>query len=266
MKRKGPAVLIIPRMKLSKKKHIPIFYIQGTGYCWLDREWYPHQIIDLVSQLAFHWRLNGTVRAFHKLYYKSVTRTWGNTFWFGMPLLKCPLDLWIYQEIIFQLKPDLIIETGTSDGGSALFMANICDLLDRGQIITIDIAPVPEDTKPKNRRITYLVGSSTSPEILKQVQEKGKGASKCLVILDSDHSKLHVLNELRLYSQLVTKGSYLIVEDTNLNGHPVAKNFGAGPWEAVEEFLAENMDFQPDESREKFFMTQNPKGFLRKIR
>jgi len=206
------------------------------------------------------------VREFHKLYYESGSRTWENTFWFGVPARKCPLDLWIYQEIICQLKPDLIIETGTYKGGTALFMANICDLLSSGEIITIDISPIPEEIRPKHRRITYLIGSSTSPEILNQVQEKRKGAAKCLVILDSDHSKLHVLNELRLYSSLVSKDSYLIVEDTNINGHPVLENFGLGPWEAVEEFLAENTDFLSDESMEKFYMTFNPKGFLKRIR
>ena len=277
---RAPSRPIIPRIKLSKKKHVPVFYIRGTGH--LDGEWYPHQIIDLISHLVdsmqwrrvdkehieykpFRWKLNRTVREFHELYYKSNSRTWGNTFWFGQPAAKCPLDLWIYQEIIFQLRPDLIVETGTNKGGSALFMANMCDLLDHGEVVTVDIVPVPDDIKPEHRRITYLTGSSTSPEILNQVQERRKKADSCLVILDSDHSKSHVLNELRLYSSLVSKGSYLIVEDTNLNGHPVLKHFGPGPWKAVEEFLAGNSDFLPDESMEKFYMTQNPKGFLKKI-
>ena len=268
-------MLIMPRIRFSKK-HIPIFYIEGTG--WLDREWYPHQILGLISQLVEAtqwrridkdhieyrpWRLNRIVRDFHKLYYKSMTRTWGNTFWFGVPVAKCPLDLWVYQEVMFQPKPDLIIETGTAKGGSALFLANMCDL-ERGEVISIDIAAV--DIRPQHRRITYFLGSSTSPEILRQVQERRKQANTCLVVLDSDHSKVHVLNELRLYSNLVSKGSYLIVQDTNLNGHPVLEHFGPGPWEAVEEFLAGNTDFIHDEHLEKFYMTQNPLGFLKKIR
>lgn len=87
-----------------------------------------------------------------------------------------------------------------------------------------------------------------------------------MVILDSDHSKVHVLNELRIYSKLVTKGNYLIVEDTCINGHPVCQGFGPGPMEAVEEFLKENQDFVVDRTREKFYLTFNPKGGLRRIK
>jgi len=85
-----------------------------------------------------------------------------------------------------------------------------------------------------------------------------------MVILDSDHSKGHVLSELKIYSKFVTKGSYIIVEDTNINNHPVFPDFGPGPMEAVEEFLKENKDFSVDRSREKFYLTFNPKGFLQK--
>jgi cephalosporin hydroxylase len=84
------------------------------------------------------------------------------------------------------------------------------------------------------------------------------------VILDSDHERDHVLNELRLYAPLVSAGSYLIVEDSNVNGHPVVSDFGPGPAEAVEQFLAETEEFEVDRSREKFFLTFNPSGYLRK--
>jgi cephalosporin hydroxylase len=87
-----------------------------------------------------------------------------------------------------------------------------------------------------------------------------------MVVLDSDHHMPHVLNELRIYSKLVTKGNYLILEDTNINGHPVDRKFGPGPMEALEAFQREDSDFVSDRSREKFLMTFNPKGYLRKIR
>ena len=87
-----------------------------------------------------------------------------------------------------------------------------------------------------------------------------------MVLLDSDHRMTHVLEELRIYSPLVTLGNYIIVEDTNINGHPVFRSFGPGPMEALEEFLRENRSFISDRSREKFLLTHNPKGYLRRIR
>jgi cephalosporin hydroxylase len=204
------------------------------------------------------------VNLFHILYYHSYERTWGNTFWLGIPVQKCPLDLWIYQEILYELKPDIIIECGTADGGSALFLASICDILNNGRIITIDIEE--KENRPQHERITYLTGSSTSAEIVKQIQKFINKKDKVMVILDSDHSKEHVLNELKIYSNLVTTGSYLIVEDTNVNGHPAFPGHGPGPMEAVEEFLKANNDFIIDKNKEKFYLTFNPKGYLQKIR
>lgn len=206
------------------------------------------------------------VSQFHKLYYDAhiFGKTWCNTFWLGIPTLKCPLDLWIYQEIIFEVKPDVIIECGTAHGGSALFLASVCDLVGNGKVITIDI----EDKKgrPKHNRIKYLLGSSTSKEIVRKVRSLVKNGDKVMVVLDSDHHKEHVLNELRIYSNFVTKGSYIIVEDTNINGHPVYPEFGPGPMEAVEEFLREkNKDFVVDKTKEKFYLTFNPKGYLKRI-
>ena len=201
------------------------------------------------------------VDEFHKLYYGS--KRYNNAFWLDVPANKCPLDLWIYQEIIFKLKPDLIIETGTSHGGSALFLASICDLINKGEVVTIDIADVPG--RPKHDRIKYLLDSSTSVEVVEKVKGMVKKDACVLVILDSDHSKEHVLNELRIYSELVTRGSYIIVEDTNVNGHPVLPGWGEGPMEAVQEFLAGNKLFSIDKTREKFFLTFNPKGYLKKI-
>lgn len=172
------------------------------------------------------------------------------------------MDLWIYQEIIFEVKPNIIIECGTAKGGSALFLVFVCDLVDNGRVITIDIEDRRE--RPRHSRIKYLLGSSVLEEIVGQVRKLISDKDKVMVILDSDHHKEHVLNELRIYSKLVTKGSYIIVEDTNINGHPVAHDFGPGPMEAVEEFLKENTNFVIDKSREKFYLTFNPRGYLKK--
>ena len=102
------------------------------------------------------------VARFHKLYYQARERgiTWGDTYWLGTQVLKCPFDLWVYQEILFSARPGLIIETGTYKGVSALFLACICDLIGTGHVVSVDIAF--RDGRPEHSRITYLTGSSTS--------------------------------------------------------------------------------------------------------
>ena len=200
---------------------------------------------------------------FHRLYYESEKQTWKNTYWLGTRVEKCPLDLWIYEEIIFEVKPDVIIESGTYRGGTSLFISSICDLIDHGEVVTIDT----EDrrAKPRHKRITYLIGSSISPEIVTKVSDFVRGKEKVMVVLDSLHDMDHVLKELRLYSGFVSRGSYLIVEDTNLNGNPIKTDFGIGPMEAVRKFLEENKEFVSDRTREKFFLTFHPEGYLLRI-
>jgi len=209
----------------------------------------------------------GAVEDFHKLFYETAyagREGWSQPKWLGVEALKCPFDLWIYQEILHELKPDWILETGTAQGGSALYLASVLDLLGTGQIVSVDI--VKNDARPAHPRLTYLTGSSTSPEILDDLRRRIAGASRVMVILDSDHKKDHVLEELRLYSPLVTKDSYLIVEDTNINGRPVFSGFGPGPGEAVDEFLKTHLEFERDATRERFFLTFNPGGYLRRRR
>ncbi len=180
----------------------------------------------------------------------------------GVLTRKCPLDLWIYQEMIFELEPDLIVECGTAFGGSALFLACTCDQVGQGRVVSIDIAT--SNDLPQHPRIQYLVGSSTSSGVVDQIRSLVDEARRVMVILDSDHSKDHVLAELRLYAPLVGTGSYVVVEDTNVNGHPVMADFGPGPMEAIDQFMTESDDFVIDRSREKFLLTFNPRGFLRR--
>lgn len=200
------------------------------------------------------------IERFHALYYDS--QVWTQTFWLGVPTQKCPLDLWIYQEILAEKRPDLIIETGTAAGGSALYLASIGDQLGSGHVVTIDVEA--RDDRPRHPRITYLTGSSTDPEVLSAAAALRRPGGSVMVVLDSDHSAGHVLAELDWYAPLVTRGQYLIVEDTNVNGHPVLHNFGPGPMEAVEEFLHRTADFEIDLEREKLRMTFNPRGYLRR--
>lgn len=202
------------------------------------------------------------IQEFHKHFYDSLV--WSTNKWLGVPVHKSPLDLFLYQEIICEIKPDLIIECGTYEGGSALFFSSMLDLIQKGQVLSIDIAP--QSNLPTHPRLTYLRASSTSSEAMEKVQSMINPEDVVMVILDSDHSKDHVLNELKLYSKVVTTGSYLVVEDTNINGHPVLPNWGPGPMEALTEFLKENAEFVIDQSKHKFFVTFHPNGFLYKIR
>jgi cephalosporin hydroxylase len=201
------------------------------------------------------------VNDFHRLYYDSGV--YRHTFWRGVETQKCPLDLWIYQEILHELKPDVVVETGTFSGGSAYYMASLFDLFGKGKVVTVDLEPQPN--LPIHPRITYISGlSSTAPEAVSRVRALIEPGAVVMVILDSDHSKRHVLDELRLYAGMVTPGQYLIVEDTNINGHPALPEFGPGPMEAVDDFLKETSSFEVDAGREKFYMTFNPRGYLRR--
>jgi cephalosporin hydroxylase len=210
------------------------------------------------------WR-RSVVDGFHQLYYETgeAGGTWKDTTFLGVPTWKVPLDLWVYQELLYELRPDLIVETGTAHGGSALYLATLCEALDRGEVVSVDIGHWPD--RPAHRRLTYLTASSTDPRVVAQVAERAAVAERVLVVLDSDHRRDHVLAELRAYAPLVTPGSYLVVEDTNVNGHPVYEAFGPGPGEAVQDFLKERDDFEVDRSREKLFLTFNPGGWLRRL-
>jgi cephalosporin hydroxylase len=201
------------------------------------------------------------VDAFHLLY-RDGKRLDKKTWWRGQRVIKCPLDLWIYQELIHELKPDLIIETGTMYGGSAFYLASILDMAGKGEVLTIDRNE--REGRPQHPRITYLTGSSSDPKIVDEAKRRAEGKQTVIVLLDSNHKAFHVLDELRAYHSLVTPGSYLVVEDTNINGHPVEPTFGPGPMEALEEFLQENDDFEIDLERQKYLLTFNPSGWLRK--
>lgn len=215
------------------------------------------------------WRAWGNFasRAYGRYYYTNATQTWKNTTWMGVPIWKNPKDLWVYQEMLWELRPDLIVETGTNYGGSAYFFASMLDLISPdtdAKVMTVDISLRKE--RPEHPRIEYMKGSSVSDEIVSQFRAAAEQATTVMVVLDSDHHYDHVLAELRALHSLVTVGSYLVVEDTNVNGHPVNPFFGPGPWEAVETFLAEHHNFEIDLSREKYMHTFNPRGYLKRVR
>src|SRR3954452_5030232 len=206
------------------------------------------------------------VERFHDLYYRRWSQQGADTInlsWFGYETLKCPLDLWIYQELLVATRPDIVIETGTWFGGSALYIAMLLEQIGDGEIITIDVEVKPN--RPEHRRIKSLTGSSTDQAIVAQVTSL-VGGKRSMIILDSDHRASFVYDELIAYSPLVQVGDYIIVEDTNVNGHPAWPDFGPGPTEALQKFLAENNEFIIDRCCERFLMTLNPGGYLRRNR
>jgi len=207
------------------------------------------------------------VNDFIKLYHSSGIHN--RTQWLGIPTLENPCDMWSIQEIISEIKPDFIVETGTYKGGGALFYASILQMVNpRGKVITVDIKPQMEQAAKLDLfkdRVEFIEGSSTSDDVIHRIAETVKG-SKVMVTLDSDHHMKHVLNELELYSGFVSPGSYLILQDTGHNGHPIQTTYGKGPMEAMEEFLKTNSNFVSDRSREKFLLTFSPKGYLKRIK
>jgi cephalosporin hydroxylase len=201
----------------------------------------------------------------HRLYYHVSRQTWKDTWYRGIATYKCPTDMWVYQELLDTVRPGLVVETGTFRGGSALFLADRLETLGHGEVVSIDIDVQPD--RPEHPRLTYLEGSSVAPDILDQVRRRlPSDGSGVLVILDSDHSRDHVLAELEAYASMVSPGSYLVVEDTNVNGHPAAPDHGPGPYEAVQAFLATDPGYEVDARCERYYLTQNPSGYLRRAR
>lgn len=189
-----------------------------------------------------------------------------NTHYLGIPTLKNPLDFWIYQEIIHEIKPDIIIEIGNYMGGSTLALAHTLDNLELhdSKILALDINHSLIDSKVLNHKKIHLI-TGNALESLGEVREHIKDTDKVLIIEDSSHMYSDTLEILKLYSPLVTLGSYFIVEDGIV---VINKNnsYNDGPYRAVNEFVSENKFFQIDRTKEKFIMTWNPKGFLKKIK
>jgi cephalosporin hydroxylase len=204
------------------------------------------------------------MRLFHKL------PVWDNLWFYNIKIGKNPVDLWVMQDIIWEIRPDFIIETGTFRGGSALFWANVLNGmgLTNSRVITVDISDYTYEASAHplwKRYIDFYLGSSTDPKIVAAIAKKVKG-QKTLVTFDSDHRARHVLRELRMYGPMVSRGSYMVVEDTHMDGVPTYSDTYAGPFEAVLQFLAEggSQDFEQDVTRERMGMSFNPGGWLRR--
>jgi cephalosporin hydroxylase len=184
------------------------------------------------------------------------------TTYFGIAAKKSPMDAWVYQEIIFETRPDVIVEIGNADGGSTLFLAHLCDLLGKGRVIGLDLSHRTVSEQVKNHpRITLI--EMDACEGFEYVERQISKEERTLVIEDSSHAYDNTLNILRRYSGLIRPGDYFIVED-GICHHGLDVGPKPGPYEAVEAFINENKDFEIDRSREHFFITWNPKGYLRR--
>jgi cephalosporin hydroxylase len=176
----------------------------------------------------------------------------------GVPVQKNPCDLWVYQEIIWRTKPTLIIETGTQTGGSAFFFGSMLDWIGEGSVISVDVAGVDVwPGRPAHPRVAYLHGDSTDRHVVDTIFKQAQD-QRVMVVLDSDHAAEHVETELELYGPMVTKGCYMVLEDT----HPCTETTAA---EALEPFLDDHPEFQVDEACEAYLLTFHPGGWLMRV-
>ena len=198
--------------------------------------------------------------------------------WMGVPIIQLPADIIATQEVVWATKPDVIIETGVARGGSVLFMASLLELIGKGTVIGVDIDIRPHnrdsiERHPMARRVVLIEGPSTEPATLTKVAAAIPAGASVMVVLDSDHSRDHVLAELRTYGPLVTKGCYLVVADTIL-GHFDANQTprnrskvwikGNEPLSALEAYLKETDRFEVDPViNGKLILSSSPGGYLR---
>ncbi|MFH2043934.1 MAG: cephalosporin hydroxylase family protein [Pseudomonadota bacterium] len=218
------------------------------------------------------------------LHHASKSEYTYNFFWLGRPIIQLPQDIQAFQEIIWKVKPDLIIETGIAHGGSLIFSASMLGILEdsgsieKGDVIGVDI-DIREHNKtailahPMSKRITMIEGSSVDVEIIEKVHDLAINKQRILVVLDSNHTHEHVLSELRAYAPLVSIDSYCIVTDTYIEDadqsligdRPWCK--GNSPKSALLEYLKENSDFKIDKYYDsKLIMTSCPDGFLKRVK
>jgi cephalosporin hydroxylase len=203
-----------------------------------------------------------------------------NFSWMGRPIIAYPQDMIAMQEIIWEIKPDLIIETGIAHGGSLVYYASLLELIGgAGFVLGIDIDIRKHnreliESHPMSKRIRMIEGDSTSEDIAKKVYDLSKDKKRVIVCLDSNHTHDHVLKELKLYAELTTVGSYCVVFDTIVEELPADYMPGGRPWNpgnnpktAVSEFLKVNNKFQVDKCIDnKILISVAPDGYLKRIK
>ena len=229
---------------------------------WLNNKW-------PLQKRPFNWLINKfdppgweknmekeKIDELNKFFYRHIHIMRREPEWRGVRVIKMPTDLLLYQQVIWQNKPDFIIDIGTKFGGSALFFADMLQLVGKGKVISIDKYPVQ---KVKDERVIYLEGGSTSDEILAKVREI-VGSGSVMAVLDSDHRRPHVKRELNIYAQIVTKGQFMVIEDCYDRNANLA-----GPGEARDWFLKVNKEFKQTNLDNQFLIGFCRGGWLQKV-
>jgi len=223
-----------------------------------------HQDAEIESHLVappppMEFNLSLSTKAVVRLVQNRVAH---QTFYFGIPTLKNPLDFWVYQELLWKVRPDVVVEIGNAFGGSTLALAHLLDHIGTGRVIAVDIQHdtfyPAVGTHPRIELIT-LDATLALPEVRRRIRP----GERVMVIEDSDHTYDNTLAVLRAYGPLVTSGSYLIVEDSHCH-HGLDYGPVPGAYEAIADFLRECPEFQSDRECEHFFITFNPTGYLKK--
>jgi cephalosporin hydroxylase len=255
-----PFGLIILKVRLLVDEERPLPRATAVN---LARQGYRQLVAERRIRLTDEKR-----REYQKLFHEIPV--WGHTWFTNVRIEKSPLDLWMVQQILYEVRPDFIVETGTYRGGSALYWAHTLNGLglDTSRVLTVDIQDLTANAAANplwRKYVRFFHGSSTDPKIVSAIRAVVKGR-RTLVMLDSDHSMKHVSAELEAYAPMVSQGSYLIVEDTHMDGVPTHPYFGPGPAAAVKTFLETpaGRGFFADEEREALIMTFNPGGWLRR--
>ena len=199
--------------------------------------------------------------------------------WLGRPIIQFPQDIIAIQEIIWKVKPDVIIETGIAHGGSIIFSASILELIGKGEVIGIDVDirkhnKIEIEKHPLAKRITMIEGSSTSKTVYNKIKKMISKKQKILIFLDSNHTEKHVLKEMEIFSEFVRKGCYLVVFDTMIEDTKSKKASMDRPWgkgnnpkSAVKKFLGKNQRFKIDlDYEKKLLITSCPNGFLKCVK
>lgn len=231
-------------------------------------------VANAITKLRQDYRQRYEASLREWLFYHQRKIVFFQSRWQGISTLKNPLDMWVYQQLLYEIKPDIFIEIGSKYGGSALFFAHVFDAMGKGRVISIDIDR--SNYHVKHPRIIEITGNSGSSDVVNQTRELCQG-QQVMLIHDGSHTYEDVLRDLNIYSKFISVGSYMIIEDGIVDLYPTIvenpktdQSFeprfkGLGPLWAITEFLMKNKDFEVDNAQERYWLTQSPQGFLKRI-